>query len=222
MAKITIQHPDGTAAKFGLNQQVVTIGRAENNDIKLRDGASSTYHAVLKQTDSGDFLLTDLDSTNGTKVNGARVQQQMLKHGDQVHFGDTAAFYESTAVPVAFDDQPTQIYDRVPPPPAAPQGLPPPPAPAQQAVAAPVAVAGPVPVIVRRSGQDSGGGCFALIALCVGIPAMFVAGMAMRHSSDHKGSFWEYIMNAMQKKPYNPDASQSRIVTVQDWRGEPV
>lgn len=220
MAKITIQHPDGTAAKFGLNQQVVTIGRAENNDIRLRDGASSTYHAVLKQTDSGDFLLTDLDSTNGTKVNGARVQQQMLRHGDQIHFGDTAAFYESSAVPVAFDDQPTQIYDRVPPPPAAPQGLPPPPP--QQAAVAPVAA--PVPVIVRRQGQESGGGCFALIILCIGIPAMFVVGMAMRHSSDHKGSFWEYIMNAMQKKPYNPDApqSQSRIVTVPDWHGEPV
>ena len=69
MPKILIHYPDGTTAKFGLNGKLFTIGRADNNDIVLRDGASSSYHAVLKLTDCGDFAVSDLESTNHTKVN---------------------------------------------------------------------------------------------------------------------------------------------------------
>src|SRR5262245_36467404 len=64
MPKIILHHPDGTSVKYGLNGSVFTIGRAENNDIVLKDGSSSSSHAVLKLTDCGDFSVTDLESTN--------------------------------------------------------------------------------------------------------------------------------------------------------------
>ena len=81
MPKFLLHHPDGTSVKFGLNGQVFTIGRAENNDIVLRDGSSSSHHAVLKLTDCGDFSISDLESTNHTRVNGQIISSLTLMNG---------------------------------------------------------------------------------------------------------------------------------------------
>ena len=70
MPKIIIHHADGTSVKYGLNGPSFTIGRAEGNDIILPAGAASSHHAVLKLNETGDFTVTDLESTNKTKVNG--------------------------------------------------------------------------------------------------------------------------------------------------------
>ncbi len=55
-----------------LDDDVITIGRSSDSTLAIVDEYTSTYHAKLQR--SGDrWLLTDLDSTNGTKVNGSRV-----------------------------------------------------------------------------------------------------------------------------------------------------
>lgn len=194
MPKILIHYPDGTSAKFGLNGKVFTIGRAENNDIILRDGASSSYHAVLKLTDSGDFAVSDLESTNHTRVNGQIITTLTLMNGDVIQFGDTQAIYESD-VPVrsrVVDDQQTQIYERPVPPPSSPQ----PPVQVQQPVrpgnpAQPYVIQRPVSTISRR---NSGDGCFALLVLGFIMPVVFLVGMTVRHYQDHKRQwFWEYV-----------------------------
>jgi len=64
----------------------VTIGREEGNALRLNDERVSRYHAKV-QTEDGDIILTDLDSTNGTRVNGAAVQIRRLRPGDQVSIG---------------------------------------------------------------------------------------------------------------------------------------
>lgn len=64
----------------------VSIGREEENTIRLNDERVSRFHAKL-QEDAGRIILTDLDSTNGTRVNGRPVQMRVLKPGDQVAIG---------------------------------------------------------------------------------------------------------------------------------------
>ncbi|MFO0801628.1 MAG: FHA domain-containing protein [Gemmataceae bacterium] len=64
----------------------VTIGREEGNGLRLNDERVSRYHAKVQMED-GDVILTDLDSTNGTRVNGTAIQIRRLRAGDQVAIG---------------------------------------------------------------------------------------------------------------------------------------
>jgi predicted component of type VI protein secretion system len=64
----------------------VTIGREEGNLLRLNDERISRYHAKV-QFDNEDVILTDLDSTNGTRINGRPVQIRRLLPGDRVSVG---------------------------------------------------------------------------------------------------------------------------------------
>ena len=64
----------------------VTIGREEGNGLRLNDERVSRFHAKVQMED-GDVILTDLDSTNGTRVNGSAIQIRRLRAGDQVSIG---------------------------------------------------------------------------------------------------------------------------------------
>ena len=70
----------------------VTIGREEGNALRLNDERVSRYHAKI-QTEDGDIILTDLDSTNGTRVNGMAVQIRRLRLGDQISIGRSMLLY---------------------------------------------------------------------------------------------------------------------------------
>ena len=64
----------------------VTIGREEGNVLRLNDERISRFHAKI-QADAGEIILTDLESTNGTRVNGNVVQIRRLRPGDRVGVG---------------------------------------------------------------------------------------------------------------------------------------
>lgn len=64
----------------------LTIGREEGNDIQLNDERVSRCHFKL-QRDNDRLVLTDLDSTNGTKVNGSECQLKILRSGDVIAVG---------------------------------------------------------------------------------------------------------------------------------------
>lgn len=64
----------------------VTIGREEGNSIQLNDERVSRCHFKI-QRDNDRLVLTDLDSTNGTKVNGSECQLKILRHGDLIAVG---------------------------------------------------------------------------------------------------------------------------------------
>ena len=65
-----------------------TIGRSQENDIVIRDYSMSRSHAILQCNETGDFLLIDLGSSNGTFVNGKRVNIPIaLQNNDRILFG---------------------------------------------------------------------------------------------------------------------------------------
>jgi pSer/pThr/pTyr-binding forkhead associated (FHA) protein len=72
----------------------VTIGREEGNCLRLNDERISRYHAKVQQ-DGDDIILTDLESTNGTRVNGTVVQIRRLRFGDRVCLGRSLLLFGS-------------------------------------------------------------------------------------------------------------------------------
>jgi hypothetical protein len=72
----------------------VTIGREEGNILRLNDERVSRFHAKV-QFDNGEVILTDLESTNGTRVNGNVVQIRRLQAGDRVHIGRSLLLFGS-------------------------------------------------------------------------------------------------------------------------------
>lgn len=70
----------------------VTVGREEGNALRLNDERVSRYHAKV-QFEDGDIIITDLDSTNGTRVNGSAVQIRRLRPGDQISVGRTMLLF---------------------------------------------------------------------------------------------------------------------------------
>jgi pSer/pThr/pTyr-binding forkhead associated (FHA) protein len=72
----------------------VTIGREEGNLLRLNDERVSRYHAKV-QFDNGEIILTDLESTNGTRVNNTVVQIRRLKPGDRISIGRSQLLFGS-------------------------------------------------------------------------------------------------------------------------------
>ena len=79
---------------FDLVEERVTCGRALDNMIRLEDGTVSHHHAMLV-LDGSDYKLRDLNSTNGTRVNGMRIVETKLHNGDQVRMGSVEMRFES-------------------------------------------------------------------------------------------------------------------------------
>lgn len=73
----------------------VRVGRLESNDIRLTDPSVSRVHAEIVE-ESNAFVVRDLESTNGTKVNGRRVKEKRLAHGDVISFGTTRLRWQVT------------------------------------------------------------------------------------------------------------------------------
>ena len=71
---------------FAIRQERVGVGRDAGNDIRLPEPAVSARHAVVI-TRMGQSTLHDLNSSNGTWVNGHKIESQLLQHGDVVQFG---------------------------------------------------------------------------------------------------------------------------------------
>ncbi len=72
----------------------ITVGREEGNTIQLNDERVSRFHVKI-QEDNGHLVLTDLESTNGTKVNGEDVQLRILRYGDLITIGRSVLLFGS-------------------------------------------------------------------------------------------------------------------------------
>jgi transcriptional regulator with GAF, ATPase, and Fis domain len=87
----------------------VTIGREASNKVAVIDPSVSRRHCALRG-EKGKFQVRDLDSRNGTLVNGTVVKEQWLRHGDEIAAGDSSFLFlledEDVAAPgrVEFDD----------------------------------------------------------------------------------------------------------------------
>jgi predicted component of type VI protein secretion system len=96
MAEITLRVLDGSdrGKVFDELATPVTIGREEGNSIQLNDERVSRFHLKI-QTDRNKVVLTDLQSTNGTKVNGEDIQLRILRFGDLISVGRSTLLFGS-------------------------------------------------------------------------------------------------------------------------------
>ena len=109
MPKLTLQF-EGRVLKEHVVESSVTIGRLPDNTVVIENPAVSGHHArVFREGDS--VILEDLDSTNGTFVNGQLTTRRVLRNGDVVLVGKHQLVFDQMAT------------GRVPAPPPAIQGL---------------------------------------------------------------------------------------------------
>ncbi|NJP07077.1 MAG: FHA domain-containing protein [Chloroflexaceae bacterium] len=87
--KLTMKSQDDTYRELEWNKDVLTIGRHGTNDIIIDHSLASRYHARLEYTEAG-FSIRDLNSTNGTLVNGDPIRgARLLRDQDQIIVADT-------------------------------------------------------------------------------------------------------------------------------------
>ena len=93
---ITLRVLDGAdrGRVYDIPKPPVTIGREEGNTIQLNDERISRFHLKI-QEDNERLVLTDLESTNGTKVNGEDIQLRILRFGDMVSLGRSVLLFGS-------------------------------------------------------------------------------------------------------------------------------
>lgn len=84
-ASAELRTPDG-AVIYPLARATVDVGRGRDNDVILDDPRVSRHHAQLRQR-RGRYVIFDLDSANGTFINGRPIQEAVLTSGDRVSFG---------------------------------------------------------------------------------------------------------------------------------------
>jgi pSer/pThr/pTyr-binding forkhead associated (FHA) protein len=103
MLILVVSLPDGSEVTHELTDDVVTVGRVSDNTVQIDDASVSSHHAELTLRGT-DYVLKDLGSTNGTRLNGQQVppeEEHQLQAGDQIRFGHIMTSYspESSSEP---------------------------------------------------------------------------------------------------------------------------
>jgi len=86
MSKLVVSLDDVATKVFQITKERTTLGRRLNNDIVIDNLAISGQHAVLTKVQS-DVFIEDLNSTNGTYINGEAVKEQLLFNNDVIEVG---------------------------------------------------------------------------------------------------------------------------------------
>lgn len=192
MASFVFYMEDGTTLIHTLEGEVTTVGRHPESDVVLTCPSSSGRHAVIKAADGG-YYVNDLDSSNGTRVNGAEIEEALLKDGDRVGFGDVQAVFYAGNPPGVLEEKPlvTPRLSASLPAPAASASSPPP------SVSVGAGEGGRPLSPVRRAYAKSSpssypdtseGGCMSAIIVTALFVIAFSVGLAMRHSKEMNGN----------------------------------
>jgi hypothetical protein len=94
MPKITITMDGAVVREVEITKTRTALGRRPYNDVVIENLAVSGEHAALHMLDS-DVTIEDLNSTNGTFVNGKVVKKQLLRFGDTIEIGKYKVLYEA-------------------------------------------------------------------------------------------------------------------------------
>ena len=92
LPSLLVHDDSGSPRTIRLAKEILTIGRLPDCDVVLKDRGASRRHAQIRTRD-GVSTLTDLGSTNGTRLNGATVQARALEDGDRITIGTTVLEY---------------------------------------------------------------------------------------------------------------------------------
>jgi pSer/pThr/pTyr-binding forkhead associated (FHA) protein len=86
MPKLVILNQGMTGRTFDLNIERTTVGRVEDNTFQIADGSVSSHHAEIL-LHGPEILVKDLNSTNGSYINGEKITESVLKPGQVLRFG---------------------------------------------------------------------------------------------------------------------------------------
>ena len=86
MARLILSLDGQVLAEYNMNKERYTVGRLPDNDIRIDNPAVSGHHSLVINI-LNDSFLEDLNSTNGTYVNGKLIKKHALQHGDVVTVG---------------------------------------------------------------------------------------------------------------------------------------
>ena len=92
VSRLVLVREDGESS-FPLTRDSYTLGRHRNNDILVSDSKVSSFHARIDRSPEG-FLLVDLNSRNGTFLNGKKIESGLLKTGDEIRLGTARLIYK--------------------------------------------------------------------------------------------------------------------------------
>jgi hypothetical protein len=126
MSTLVIQLPNLPPVAHLLKDETITIGRMRGNTIVIEDSSISLVHAKITRRD-GQFHLKDLNSTNGTMLNGQPITEARLQNLDKMRFAEVSAQFQAEEPVVAGQParppvaQPPQAPLPPKPRPAAPQ-----------------------------------------------------------------------------------------------------
>jgi pSer/pThr/pTyr-binding forkhead associated (FHA) protein len=111
--KLEFSFNSSKLGEFPLNKEIMTIGRKEDNDIRIENLAVSGHHAKLL-TIFEDSFLEDLSSTNGTYVNGKSINKHPLRSGDIIVIGKHELRYINDSASMGEDGEKTVLIRRKP------------------------------------------------------------------------------------------------------------
>lgn len=98
MVKLILKFNEAVIKEIPIEKDTLTIGRKEENDIMIDNMAVSGKHAkIIREGDA--YILYDLNSLNGTFVNGAKISKTRLKNKDQIIIGKHTIIFKDEAVP---------------------------------------------------------------------------------------------------------------------------
>ncbi len=99
MAFLLVQSGEQKGTRFELDRDEVTLGRAADNVIQISSGAVSSHHLKIVR-EGQTYTVIDLDSTNGTGVNGVAVKQARLKPKDVLSVGGVEILFDGDDIEV--------------------------------------------------------------------------------------------------------------------------
>ncbi len=98
MPRLVAQSPEFAGKSFDLTGPEITVGRVEDNKIQIEHASISGHHALLK-LDALDYVIKDLESTNGSRINGEKILEQKLRRNDVLRLGNIELLYDSEHSP---------------------------------------------------------------------------------------------------------------------------
>ena len=111
MASLRLKPVSWGARAIRLGDEPITIGRHPDNTVRLRDDRASRFHCVV-EPDNGYYLIRDLDSRNGIRINGERVASAILAEGDSVVVGSSEFLVEAVRDDQVVEDAPSTHPER--------------------------------------------------------------------------------------------------------------
>jgi pSer/pThr/pTyr-binding forkhead associated (FHA) protein len=104
MARLILSLDRQTLAEYNMTKERYTVGRLPDNDIRIDNAAVSGHHSLIINI-LNDSFLEDLNSTNGTYVNGKLIKKHALQHGDVITVGHHQLRYVDDQAEAAPDDE---------------------------------------------------------------------------------------------------------------------